>query len=152
MKNHLDEREIYRKYKEQIEEKLKYDPFAKFLGIELIEVGAGSASAEVVINENLLNAHGTTHGAVIFALADVVFAVASNSYGKTSVALSMNIGFLAPALIGAKLRATARETNRNHRTSWYRIEVENDGKIVAILDALAYRKSSYIIPVEEIQE
>ncbi|RXT08804.1 PaaI family thioesterase [Ammoniphilus sp. CFH 90114] len=152
MKPKLDDREIHQKYYEQICEKLRNDPFAQYLGVELIEVGEGTATAEVVVRDNLLNAHGTTHGGVVFSLADVVFAVASNSYGKTSVALSMNIGFLAASWKGTKLRATAVEEKRNNRTAWYRIKVESEREVVAILDALVYRKNDYFIPLEEAAE
>lgn len=149
MKTYLDDRQVHKRYYEQICEKLKQDPFARFLGITLVEVEAGSATAELEVTEDMLNAHGTTHGAVIFALADFVFAVACNSYGKTSVALSMNIGYLAASQKGTRLRATAVEENRTSRTSWYRIRVENEQGPVAILDALAYRKNDYFVPVGE---
>lgn len=148
MKPLTPDQEVHQKYYDQICEKLKKDPFAQFLGIEIIEVGEGTATAEVQVSESMLNAHGTTHGAVIFALADAVFAIASNSYGKASVALSMNIGFLAATLKGTRLRATAVETKKTNRTAWYRIEVESEGNQVAILDALAYRKNDYIIPID----
>ncbi|WP_096180983.1 hotdog fold thioesterase [Effusibacillus lacus] len=140
---------IHKKYYEQICEKVKQDPFGRFLGIKLVEVGAGTATAELDVTADMLNAHGTTHGAVVFALADFVFAVASNSYGKTSVALSMNIGYLAASYEGTRLRATAVEESRTNRTSWYRIRVESDQGTVAILDALAYRKNEYFIPMEQ---
>jgi acyl-CoA thioesterase len=143
----VNEQEIHKQYYDQICAKLKEDPYGQHLGIELIEVGPGSAVAELEVQEYMLNTHGTAHGAIIFALADFVFAVASNSYGKTSVALSMNIGFLAPGLIGSHLRASAVEENRTHRTSWYRIRVESGDRVLANLDALAYRKSDYFIPV-----
>lgn len=152
MKPRLNDRDVHQKYYEQICEKLKNDPFARFLGIELIEVGEGTATAEVVVKPNLLNAHGVTHGGVIFSLADAVFAVASNSYGKTSLALSMNIGFLAATWEGTRLRATAVEENRTARTAWYRIRVESEKETVAILDALVYRKNDYFIPVEEAEQ
>ncbi|WP_027417045.1 hotdog fold thioesterase [Aneurinibacillus terranovensis] len=141
------DQELHATYYKEIVEKLERDPFAQFLGIRITEVGAGTAAAELEVKPTMLNAHSTTHGAVIFALADTVFAVASNSYGKTSVALSMNIGFLAASFGGSLLRATAVEEKRNHRTAWYRIRVESEKETVAILDALAYRKNEYFIPV-----
>ncbi|BAU26852.1 acyl-CoA thioesterase [Aneurinibacillus soli] len=149
MKQIPDEKSLHLQHYKQICEKLADDPFARFLGIRLVDLGPGTATAEVEVDGRLLNAHGTTHGAVIFALADVVFAAASNSYGKVSVALSMNIGFLAASGFGARLRATAIEEKKGNRTAWYRITVESDTEVVALLDALAYRKSEYIIPIEE---
>ncbi|MFC4769712.1 hotdog fold thioesterase [Effusibacillus consociatus] len=148
MKSPLDDETVHKQYFEQIYEKLKQDRFSQFLGMTLVEVGEGTATAELEVTEDMLNAHGTTHGAVIFALADFVFAVACNSYGKTSVALSMNIGYLAASQKGTRLRATAIEENRTNRTAWYRIRVENEQGTVAILDALAYRKNDYFVPIE----
>lgn len=117
MKDFPPDQVVHQQCYDEIVEKLKNDPFAKQLGIRLLSVGEGTATAEVDVDENMLNTHGTTHGAVIFALADVVFAVASNSYGRTTVALSMNIGFLEASFSGDRLRATAVEEKRNHRTS-----------------------------------
>lgn len=148
MADKLTEQEVHRKYYNEICEKIKSDPFASHLGIRLLELGEGSAVAELEVNGDLLNAHGTTHGAVLFALADFVFAAASNSYGTTSVALSMNIGFLAASVKGARLRATAMEEKRSHRTAWYQIKVESEKEVLAILDALAYRKHDYFITKE----
>lgn len=148
MSQPLTEAEIHHKYYDQICEKLKTDPFARLLGIRLLEVGEGTAVAEVDVTDDLLNAHGTTHGAVLFAISDFVFAVASNSYGKSAVALSMNIGFMAASLKGARLKATATEEKMNNRTAWYRIKVESEGEVLAVIEALAYRKKDYFISIE----
>ncbi|GIO05192.1 phenylacetic acid degradation protein PaaD [Brevibacillus reuszeri] len=148
-KQYVDERELHRKHYDEICSKLKQDQFAQFLGIKLLELGEGTATAEVIVEDHMLNAHGTAHGAIIFSLADFVFAAACNSYGKTSVALSMNIGFLAAAMKGNRLVATATEEKKNNRTAWYRIRVESEYGLVATLDALAYRKSEYFVQIDE---
>ncbi|WP_312113859.1 PaaI family thioesterase [Brevibacillus reuszeri] len=148
-KQYVDERELHRKHYDEICSKLKQDQFAQFLGIKLLELGEGTATAEVIVEDHMLNAHGTAHGAIIFSLADFVFAAACNSYGKTSVALSMNIGFLAAAMKGNRLVATATEEKKNNRTAWYRIRVETEHGLVATLDALAYRKSEYFVQIDE---
>ncbi|MGE5702639.1 MAG: hydroxyphenylacetyl-CoA thioesterase PaaI [Clostridia bacterium] len=144
-----DDREIHRKHYDEICEKLAKDAFGQYLGIRLLELGEGRAVAEVTVDEHMLNAHGTVHGGLIFSLADFVFAAASNSYGKTSVALSMNIGYMAAARTGERLVATAVEENRTPRTAWYRIKVENERGLVAALDALVYRKSEYFVSIED---
>jgi acyl-CoA thioesterase len=144
----LRDEEIHERYFEQICEKLRQDALARFLGARLVEIGKGTATAELTVTSDMLNFLGSTHGGVVFALADTVFAAASNSYGKVAVALSMHIGYLAPSFEGAKLRATAVETRRTGRTSWYRITVESDNEVLAILDALAFRKNEYFIALE----
>jgi acyl-CoA thioesterase len=39
------------------------------------------------VQNHMVNAYGTVHGAAIYALADHAFSVACNAYGKTSVGL-----------------------------------------------------------------
>ena len=63
------------------------DRFAKTSGIRLLEASPGYAKAEMVINENHLNAVGVVQGGAIFTLADFTFAVASNSHGKMALAI-----------------------------------------------------------------
>ena len=128
---------------------LEKEPFAQFLGIKLIEVGEGTATAELVVKDHMLNSHGTVHGAIIFSIADYVFAAASNSYGKTAVGLSTNVNFMAPGKDGACLKAIAVEEKRNNRTAWYKIRVESNGELLATMEALAFRKNRYFVPMEE---
>lgn len=149
MKIKRNDRDVHFQYAKEIEEKLKNDTFAEWLGIELVEVGPGTAVAQMTISENMLNAHGTAHGAALFAIADFVFAVACNSYGKTSVGLSVNIGYLAACQSGDKITARAIEIKRNHRTSWYEVRVENDKELVAHVSALSYRKNEYFVGTDE---
>ncbi len=146
---HLTEKEINQKYQEDIFRHFEQEPYAQFLGIKLIEIGEGTATAEIEVKDHMLNTHGTAHGAIIFALADYVFAAACNSYGKTSVGLSTTVNFMAPGLKGSRIKAIAVEEKKNNRTSWYNIRVESDGELLATMEALAYRKNHYFIPVEE---
>ncbi|AMA73929.1 MULTISPECIES: PaaI family thioesterase [Aneurinibacillus] len=141
----LSETETHRRYREQITRYVSRDPYARHLGIRLVELGEGTAVAEVDVREEMLNAHGTTHGAVIFALADFAFAAACNSYGRPCVALSMNVQYMAPSGKGARLRAVATEKKKTARAGFYQIEVEHDGESIALLDAVAYRKSGFFL-------
>lgn len=149
MKRDFNEIEVHHQYKDEIFRILKSEPYAQFLGIELIEMGEGMAVAELDVADHMVNTHGTVHGAIIFAIADFVFAVACNSYGKTSVGLSTTVNFMAPGKKGSRLKATAIEEKRNHRTAWYNIKVESDGELIATMEALAYRKDHYFVPVEK---
>ncbi len=148
MKTNITEQEIHQKYYNEIFSLMEQEPFAQFLGMKLIHMGEGTATAELDIKDHMLNAHGTVHGAIIFSLADYVFAAASNSYGKTSVGLSTNVNFMAPGKVGMRLIAKAVEEKRNNRTGWYKIRVESDGELLATMDALVYRKNHYFVPVE----
>lgn len=148
MKKNIPEQEIHQKYYNEIFSLMEQEPFAQFLGMKLIHMGEGIATAELDIKDHMLNAHGTVHGAIIFSLADYVFAAASNSYGKTAVGLSTNVNFMAPGKMGSRLIAKSVEEKRNNRTGWYKIRVESAGELLATMDALVYRKNHYFVPVE----
>ena len=145
----LTEQEIHGEYYNEIFKHFEQEPYAQFLGIQLKELGLGTATAELEIKDHMLNSHGTVHGAIIFALADYVFAAACNSYGKTSVGLSTTVNFMAAGMNGSKIKAIALEEKKNNRTSWYKIRIESNGELLATMEALAYRKNHYFISIEE---
>lgn len=149
MKKIINEQELHQKHYEQIFHTFEEEPLARFLGMKLVELGEGTAVAELDTADHMLNSHGTVHGAIIFALADYAFAAACNSYGKTSVGLSTTVNFMAAGIKGARLRATAIEEKRNFRTAWYKIRVESDQELVATMEALCYRKDHYFVPTED---
>ncbi|RIW37397.1 hotdog fold thioesterase [Bacillus salacetis] len=141
----IDEQQMHAENFDNIYEKVKNDPYARSLGIELTRFGPGMAEAELEVQPHMVNAHGTVHGAVMYALADHVFSVACNAYGRTSVGLSTNVQFMAAAMPGDKITAAAAEVRRNFRTGFYRIEVCHGVNQIAVMDAVAYRKDQYFI-------
>jgi acyl-CoA thioesterase len=118
------------------------DPFARSLGIELVDVAPGAGVVAMTVREDMLNSHDTAHGGAIFALADQAFAVASNSHGPLAVALEISINYVAPARAGDRLTAQAREESQGRKVGVYRLKVtKEDGTLVALAQATAYRKS-----------
>lgn len=111
MKKKIDEYQIYEKHYEQIYKQVKNDPYAKVLGIQLTKFEAGFAEAMLKVQNHMVNAYGTVHGAVIYALADHAFSVACNAYGKTSVGLSTTIQFIEAAKPGEKIVVVQRKLN-----------------------------------------
>ena len=95
------------------------------LEIELEEVGPGHAVATMTVRPDMANGHQTCHGGMIFTLADAAFAYACNSYNQVAVAVSCNITYLSPAMVGDRLRASAREVARQGRTGLYDVSVRN---------------------------
>jgi len=117
------------------------DPFARSLGVELLEVGEGTGVVAMTVRQDMLNSHDTAHGGAIFSLADAAFAVASNSHGPLAVALEISISYVAPAWLGERLTAKAREESLSRRIGVYRLRVtKDDGTLVAVAQATAYRK------------
>jgi acyl-CoA thioesterase len=120
-------------------EMISKDDLAMAFGISLLEAGEGKCKMSMKVKEGMLNAYGAVHGAVLFALADCAFAVASNSYGVKGVALSANVQYRRPAGLGDELFAEAVEESRGKTTALYRIRIKSAaGKMVALVDGLAF--------------
>ncbi|UHQ98958.1 hotdog fold thioesterase (plasmid) [Natrinema zhouii] len=116
------------------------DPYCETLGIDIVELEVRFARAELTITEDLLNFHGTPHGAAIYSLADAAFAAASNSDGDAAVGLEANISYLEAADTGETIAATAEETHSSDRTAEYEIIVlGEDGNRIATFRGRVYR-------------
>jgi acyl-CoA thioesterase len=90
------------------------DRFAAHNGIELLDAGAGWAKAQMSVRDHHLNAANVVHGGALFTLADLVFAVASNSHGRLALGISVSISYLKAAR-GPLLTAEAKEVSCNSK-------------------------------------
>ena len=116
------------------------DRFAAHNGMELVEMSAGRAVARMALQPHHLNGVGTAHGGAIFALGDLAFAAASNSYGTIAMGISVSIQYVKAAR-GGTLTATARETSCGPRLATYIVDItDDDGDAVAIFQGMVYRK------------
>lgn len=102
-------------------------------GFEVLRVAPGESVVAMTIEQTALNAFGTSHGGVIFMLADTAFSIACNSHGDQAVAQHCSITFVRPAVPGDRLIAFVVERNLSRRSSIYDCTVtrEVDGKVVA---------------------
>lgn len=148
MTKQLSDLTVHEENYNEIRAVMEQEPYAQFLGMKLTEFGAGTAEAELVITETMLNTHKTVHGAILFSLADYVFAAASNSYGKTAVGVTTSMNFLSAGFLGEKITAVASEVKRNHKLAWYKIDVRNEKELLATMEAMVYRKSQYFVNSE----
>ena len=90
------------------------NPLLRYLGIELVDVGAGHASFEVEVGERHLNRQGRLQGGVAATLLDAAcgYAGLSARAGEAlghAVTVSLAISYLRPAGTG-RLRATGKVT------------------------------------------
>jgi acyl-CoA thioesterase len=105
---------------------LEADVASQSLGIELLEVGQGTATATMVVSEAMINGHDIAHGGYVFLLADTTFACATNSYGPVAVASGAEVSFVTPAREGDVLVAVATERTRYGRNGIYDVTVFRD--------------------------
>jgi acyl-CoA thioesterase len=112
---------------------LASDRASQGLGMELVSVAPGRAAVRMTVGEAMVNGHGIGHGGFTFTLADTAFAVACNSYNRSTVAAACEIRFLAPTRAGEELVATAVEHSREGRDGVYDVTVRRGGTVVAEL-------------------
>ncbi|WP_121822984.1 PaaI family thioesterase [Halostella salina] len=124
---------------ESVRERIERDPYCETLGIELVELDAGSARTELTVGPEHRNFHGTLHGGAIYSLADAAFAAASNSRGETAFALETNVSYLDMAGEDATLVADATETYDGRRTAEYTVDVTADGDRIATFRGRVYK-------------
>lgn len=136
----------------QINEYIQRDQFSNFLGASVEVPEPGHSRVTLTVTDDMLNFHGTTHGGVIFALGDIAFAAAANSYGQTAVALNVGINFLKATKSGDRLIAEAIEQSAEGPMALYDITIrdERTGDLVAKSNDLGYRKKEWFVAKEDV--
>ncbi len=123
----------------------KNDRFADHVGIELLEVSEGRARAKMEIKDHHLNGVNIAHGGAIFSLADLAFAVASNSHQTVALSISVSISYVKASVAGETLFAEANEVSLNPKLATYEVRVTDEtNDIIAIFLGTVYRKKDRI--------
>lgn len=117
-----------------------HDEFARQNGIEIVEIAEGYARTQVCIEPRHLNAGGSVQGGVLFTLADLAFAAATNSHGNLTVTSSANITFVRGASAGI-ITAEAHELVNHRHLPFCEVRITDDsGNLLAVFTATGYRK------------
>lgn len=97
----------------------------KLLGIQIIELDEGCATASLNLVPEVLNPLGMAHGGTIFTLCDVAAGTAAASRGRVAVTLSSSIDYYKPGKAGETLIARATERKHGRTTNVYHVEVQD---------------------------
>jgi len=140
----MDKNELASKIVTQMIEK---DHFSKWLGIEVLETGAGISTLRMIVRQEMLNGFGICHGGVTFSLADSAFAFASNAHGRVAFALDIVMSYPNPVNLGDVLTATAEEQKIGKSTGIYDITITNQtGKKVGLFRGTVFRTDKEYFP------
>lgn len=107
------------------------DRASRELGMELTELGDGTAVLRMTVRASMVNGHGIAHGGYVFLLADSAFACACNSGGVVTVAAGADISFIAPVRVGDVLVAEAARRVAFGRSGIYDVTVRRGEEVVA---------------------
>ena len=122
------------------------DRAAQGMGMQLVEIGPGTARLRMAVREDMVNCHGICHGGYIFAVADTAFAYACNAYNLNTVGSGCSIDYVAPGKEGDTLQAIAVERSRSGRTGVYDVVVRDGaGRDLALFRGKSYRIAGEVI-------
>jgi acyl-CoA thioesterase len=110
---------------------LRDDVASGSLGIQLVDLGPGTATVTMTVRDDMINGHAIGHGGFVFLVADTAFACACNTYGPVTVAADADITFIKPVRVGDVLTAKAVEKIRFGRSGVYDVTVRNGEGVVA---------------------
>ena len=110
---------------------LRDDVASGSLGIQLVDLGPGTATVTMTVRDDMINGHAIGHGGFVFLVADTAFACACNTYGPVTVAADADITFIKPVRVGDVLTAKAVEKIRFGRSGVYDVTVRNAEGVVA---------------------
>jgi acyl-CoA thioesterase len=126
------------------------DQAARWMGVEVVKAEFGDVVIEMRLREEMLNGFGMAQGGMVFAFADVAFALACNDPdgdGSTiTVATGVDVNFLNPGFAGRLLTATARLVNRTGRSGLYDITVSQENPDGGADVLLEFRGRSRTVP------
>ena len=109
---------------------LANDYATEWMGIEVLELGDGTATITMQLRKEMLNGFGIAHGGMLFALADTAFALSCNpaegSDKTITVASGVDINFLKPGIPGRTLTAHGQRVVQQGRSGVYDIRVTQD--------------------------
>lgn len=130
--------------RDELDALFRTDPHARQQGIELVDWGLGWAEVVAAPTAAQTNFIGSVHGGFLFSLADVALSYAANSWGRISLALSMEVQFVRASRPGADVRACARCRSRTRRVSSFGIDVvDGDGRLLANLQGMNFRTDDW---------
>lgn len=128
------------KGREVVDYMMDNDAFSQWLGINVVEVGEGSAILEFEVRAEMLNGFYILHGGISYSVADSALAFAANSHGIQAVSIETSISHTKPAKEGDKIKAIATEINRTNKIAIYSVELLNEKQEkIALFKGTVYR-------------
>lgn len=112
-------------------------PFAKLLGIELVEATPDRVVARLEVRKELCTVPDILHGGAIMSLADTVGAVATVlnlTGGAATTTVESKTNFLAPVPLGDVATATSEPFHKGGRLMvWQTRITRGDGRLCAVI-------------------
>jgi 1,4-dihydroxy-2-naphthoyl-CoA hydrolase len=112
-------------------------PFARLLGIRIVNAAPDRVTAEMPVREDLCTIPAVLHGGALMAFADSLGAYATIlnlREGASTTTIESKTNFLAPAPVGTTVRAECVAVHRGRRTMVWQTRVTGaDGRLLGLI-------------------
>jgi 1,4-dihydroxy-2-naphthoyl-CoA hydrolase len=112
-------------------------PFAKLMGVKVIEASRDKVVAEIVVREELTNRNGGLHGGAVMGIADNMGGTATfvnMPAGAGTTTIESKTNFFAAVPAGDTIRAECTPLHRGRTTMvWQTRIIRSDGRLAAIV-------------------
>jgi 1,4-dihydroxy-2-naphthoyl-CoA hydrolase len=112
-------------------------PFAKLMGIKLVEVTRDKVVAEIVVRDELTNRNGGLHGGAVMGIADNMGGTATflnMPPGSGTTTIESKTNFFAAVPAGDTVRAECTPLHRGRTTMvWQTRIIRSDGRLAAVV-------------------
>jgi len=105
-------------------------PAWRWLGLNLVETGEGSATVEMTPTQDMANHSGFVHGGMITALADSAMGRSLRTLVPgvaRAMSFDLKLNFISAAKVGEKLLAVGHVVHAGRRTAVTECRVEGPG-------------------------
>jgi acyl-CoA thioesterase len=127
-------KEIDADKKQRAAEMIKKVPYARLLGIELVDIKRGEAVAKMKMRDELRQPYGVLHGGATASLIDTAMAfavIASTAEGEIATTVDLTVHYLRPVTEG-EIVCTAKMVRAGKRILTISAEVTGEqGKLIA---------------------
>ena len=112
-------------------------PFAKLMGVRILEATPQKVTAELFVREDLCTTNSILHGGAVMAFADSVGALATMlnlPHGAGTTTIESKINFLGAVKAGETARAECTPVHIGRATMvWQTRVLRPDGKLAALV-------------------
>ncbi len=112
-------------------------PFAKLLGLELLDVTPERVTAQLKVRDDLCTRPAILHGGAVMAFADTIGAVATVAnlpQGATTTTIESKTNFFAAVPVGDVAKAECTPLHRGRTTMVWQTKItRGDGKLAAVV-------------------
>ncbi len=132
----------------RLDELFREDAFARSIDVEVVDWAGGVAKARAKAGPDHLNFLGGVHGGFVLSGADVALSVASNSWGRVAVAVSIDIHYIASPEPDASMEFIATEVHCGRRMGTYALEARCGHELLATATGMTFRTEHWHLGAE----